>query len=60
MKSAVKRAATYLLVFLFLFACLPLCARAGAEESRPVRVGWYQSECFQEGDAEGNRKSGYS
>ena len=60
MKTAVNRAAICLIVFMFLFSCLPLCARADPNESRPVRVGWYQSECFQEGDAEGSRKSGYS
>ncbi len=60
MNYTVKRAAACLILFLFLFSSLPPCAGADANESRPVRVGWYNSECFQEGDAEENRKSGYS
>lgn len=60
MKNTVKRSITCLILVLTFLFSLPFCAKADTNESRPVRVGWYNSECFQEGDADGNRKSGYS
>ena len=60
MKNTVKRSITCLILVLTFLFSLPFCAKADTNESRPVRVGWYNSESFQEGDADGNRKSGYS
>ena len=37
-----------------------VAAEDKTEQDRKVRVGWYTSEHFQEGDAEYDRKSGYS
>ena len=50
-------------LFALLYVIVPFTAEAAednAEQSRRVRVGWYNSEHFQEGDAELTRKSGYS
>ena len=60
MKNAVKRSAVCLILILFVFSLFPFHAKADLNGNRPVRVGWYNSESFQEGDADGNRKSGYS
>ena len=66
MKSKMKRIAnriSLLLLFLLLFSVLPFSAMAGgadAEQNQKVRVGWYNSERFQEGDTQQDRKSGYS
>lgn len=52
-----------LLLFAFLSSTVPFCAVAdgeAAEQRQKVRVGWYNSERFQEGDARQGRKSGYS
>ena len=63
MKNAVKRTALYTLFFLFLFSMTPFSFTVNAHESdlsRKVRVGWYNSDHFQEGATENDRKSGYS
>lgn len=63
MKSYVKKGVLCLLFFLLLsflpFFAIP--ARAdNPDMSRKVRVGWYNSDHFQEGETEQDRKSGYS
>ena len=59
MKKTVKRTVSYFILFLLLFSAAPLCVRAAADESRMVRVGWYNSDHFQEGSG-ADQKSGYS
>ena len=63
MKRILNRVFLMLLLFTLLFSALPFFAAAdgtGAQRSQKVRVGWYISENFQEGDAAQDRKSGYS
>ncbi|MBO4385072.1 MAG: GGDEF domain-containing protein [Clostridia bacterium] len=51
------------LLLTLLYFALPFSAAAvgaEAEQHQKVRVGWYISERFQEGEAEQDRKSGYS
>lgn len=58
-----KRMLKLLFLFTLLYVIVPFTAEAAedeAEQSRSVRVGWYNSEHFQEGDADLGRKSGYS
>ena len=62
MKKKVKRTASMRILFVLLFSVLPLCfdtRSIKAAESQKVRVGWYNSDHFQEGD-EKSQKSGYS
>lgn len=63
MKKNAKRSVLYMLLFLFLFSAMPFSATAGAHDAnmnRKVRVGWYNSDHFQEGAAENDLKNGYS
>lgn len=63
MKRNMKRISLFLLLSMLLSFAVPLFAAADgseAEQNRKVRVGWYNSEGFQEGDAEKARKSGYA
>ena len=63
MKRCFNRLFLAPLLLLLLFSALPLPAAAGGGDTDPgqkVRVGWYISERFQEGDAQQDRKSGYS
>ncbi len=63
MKRMIKRMFLFLFLFTFLLSTVPSFAATGgdtAEQSQRVRVGWYNSDRFQEGDAERDRKSGYS
>ena len=63
MKRIFNRVFPLLLLLALLSSAVPCSAASGgdeAERSRRVRVGWYNSERFQEGGAEQGRKSGYS
>ena len=63
MKNIKRRTVSCIIVFLLLFAVLPFCVRADTKKealSHKVRVGWYNSDHFQEGDGETSQKSGYS
>ena len=63
MKHCVKRSVLWVLFFLcFLFLpSFSVTARAeNPDMSQRVRVGWYNSDHFQEGETEQDRKSGYS
>ena len=55
--ASVKRIALLPLLFLFLLSAVPFAA---ADSGRRVRVGWYNSDHFQEGETEQDLKSGYS
>lgn len=64
MRNDIFRCHAFLLVLpLLLSFALPFPAKAATrdvEQSQKVRVGWYNSECFQEGGTEQDHKSGYS
>ena len=61
MNGALKRAALRVLCALFLLSVAPLSVTSGASDvNQKVRVGWYNSDHFQEGATEYDRKSGYS
>lgn len=63
MKRILNRILLFLLLLTLLPSVVPSASAADgdeAEQSRRVRVGWYNSERFQEGEAEQGRKSGYS
>lgn len=63
MKRFLIRSFLFLLVAALLPSALPLSSAAGAikaVQSQRVRVGWYNSERFQDGDAAKGPKSGYS
>ena len=49
---------TFPLVLLLIFLMLPFCAHG--EETRAVRVGYYENEVFQEGAREGAVRTGYA
>lgn len=63
MNNSFKRAFSCVMVLLFLFSAAPLCAVSAVGDgaaSRRVRVGWYNSDHFQEGTGETAQKSGYA
>ena len=63
MKRVLKRIFPSVLILALLLPALVFSASAGgekAEQHQKVRVGWYISERFQEGEAGQDRKSGYS
>lgn len=62
MRRMWKRGSLLLLLFALLLSAAPAAAADGDEaaQNRTVRVGWYNSERFQEGDEAQGRKSGYS
>ena len=59
MRNALRRNAPRVIFLLLLIFVVPFCSDADADESRKVRVGWYNSDHFQEGEGQ-DRKSGYS
>ena len=59
MGNAVKRTVSCIILFVLLVAVLPLFVKAEPNERRTVRVGWFNSDHFQEGDGTA-QKSGYS
>lgn len=63
MKVSVKQRVWWIFFCLFLSCFIPFAEPAQADNgivSRKVRVGWYNSDHFQEGETEQDRKSGYS
>ena len=63
MKKIYQKVILFSLLFSVLFTTAPvLCAGAAndTDNVEKVKVGWYISDHFQEGDADGNQKSGYS
>ena len=63
MKTTVKRAVSgvFLVLFLLSGGLFPVSgAAAETDAARKVRVGWYNSDHFQEGSGDGEWKSGYS
>ncbi|MBQ8982666.1 MAG: GGDEF domain-containing protein [Lachnospiraceae bacterium] len=63
MKRITKRSIVLLLLLTFVLLAFPSTSANAADEikeSNKVRVGWYQSDHFQEGDADQDYKSGYS
>ena len=60
-KSAALRRLLGTLLGVCLFVCLavPLSAYASTTDGKTVRVGWYQSDLFQEGTSDAEEKSGY-
>ena len=63
MRAAAKRTVLCVLLLLLLFSATCVSGSAGAADAdlpQRVRVGWYNSDHFQEGAAESDRKSGYA
>lgn len=63
MKQIINKILILTIISALLCIGVPFSVNAAgddAEQSRKVRVGWYNSEHFQEGNAELARKSGYS
>ena len=61
MKGLIKRTVLYTFSFLLLLCAIPFPTTVGAAEAgHKVRVGWYNSDHFQEGATEHDLKSGYS
>lgn len=60
-KKSIKK---YTLLCILIAACLLICmfdpAIARADDKKPVRVGYYENELFQEGAEEGAVKAGYA
>ena len=60
-KKPIKK---YTLLCILIAACLLICmfdpAIARADDTKPVRVGYYENEVFQEGAKEGAVKTGYA
>ncbi len=60
-KKPIKK---YTLLCILIVACLLICmfdpAIARADDTKPVRVGYYENEVFQEGAKEGAVKTGYA
>ncbi|MDO4516194.1 MAG: transporter substrate-binding domain-containing protein [Bacillota bacterium] len=54
-----KMTAGHLCFFLVLVSLCPLTAMAAETEQKTVRVGWYQSDMFQEGISDDQIKRGY-
>ena len=60
LRNAFQKAIVRIAILLLLASsALAVCAE-DTDESNIVRVGWYTSDHFQEGETENDRKSGYS
>ena len=63
MKNSLKKFSIILTCFMILVSSVSVCAGGKTDsegKTKKVRVGWYVSEHFQEEDASGKQKSGYS
>ncbi len=49
----------FLILNTLIFCLLPLTALAEGQNIEIVKVGWYESDCFQEGSSDQEVKSGY-
>jgi len=59
--KSVKKGIRLITLALLICALLPLyCVNGQAASQRAVRIGWYQSDLFQEGMSDDAHKSGYS
>ena len=61
MKDMLKRVLSCMLLVVVMISAVPFCVSADTPSSgRKVRVGWYNSDHFQEGAGDEGQKSGYS
>lgn len=63
MKKCFKKLSILFICFVLLLPSISVSAASkteSGEQTKKVKVGWYISEHFQEEDAPGNQKSGYS
>ncbi len=63
MKKCFKKLSILFICFVLLLPSISVSAASkteSGEQTKKVKVGWYISEHFQEEDASGNQKSGYS
>ena len=60
MRNPFKKGIIWTMILLLLASAAPGARTENADESHIVRVGWYNSDHFQEGETENDRKSGYS
>ena len=56
----ITRCVAMLLIFLFVAGVFQPGTSCAETQSKPVRVGYYENEVFQEGAAEGIVKTGYA
>ncbi len=60
-KKSVMQIASFILCILLIIAyIIPVSVYAAGNEKKTVRVGWFTSDLFQEGESEDEPKSGYS